>query len=229
MRMDMLICLLTHGRRDTALYPDWESETTPVCFSLAWAPIWLSSCQLGDFVQIHSPINVCVSAPQLQKGMIALKLLTVQCCYEYSKISEYTWSIYVRCVLMESWARSRRVSFSSCLSALPFLLVLTSPGPWPHAFTSPIPTDLCHLWSVPLSSNSPSQNTAEHLLRIYLRKYPYHPPWIKQSWVLVEERRNTQKLEMWKLHKKWSIPDDRLTINVFISSSVSDLHNLIEN
>ena len=103
------------------------------------------------------------------------------------------------------------------------------PCPWPHAFTSPIPTDLCHLWPVPPSSDSPSQNTAEHLLRIYLRKYPYHPPWIKQSWVLVEERRNTQKLEMWKLHKKWSIPDDRLTINVFISSSVSDLHNVIEN
>ena len=183
---------------------------------------WLCA---NSFTHYH----LCVSAPQLQKGMIALKLLTVQCCYECSKISEYTWSIYVRCVLMESWARSRRVSFSSCLSALPFLLVLTSPGPWPHAFTSPIPTDLCHLCSVPLSSDSPTQNTAEHLLRIYLGKYPYHPPWIKQSWVLVEERRNTQKLEMWKLHKKWSIPDDRLTINVFISSSVSDLHNLIEN
>ena len=72
------------------------------------------------------------------------------------------------------------------------------PCPWPHAFTSPIPTDLCHLWPVPPSSDSPSQNTAEHLLRIYLRKYPYHHLWIKQSWVLVEERRNTQKLEMWK-------------------------------
>ena len=81
------------------------------------------------------------------------------------------------------------------LSPLLFLLVLISPCPWPHAFTSPIPTDLCHLCSVPLSSDSPTQNTAEHLLRIYLGKYPYHHPWIKQSWVLVEERRNTKN---WK-------------------------------
>ena len=44
------------------------SDTTPGCFSLAWAAIWLCSCQLGDFVQIHSPIkSMCLCSSTAER------------------------------------------------------------------------------------------------------------------------------------------------------------------
>lgn len=133
MRMDMLICLLTHGRRDTALYPDWESETTPVCFSLAWAPIWLSSCQLGDFVQIHSPINVYVSLLlSCPKGWQQSKCLP----HSVAMSTQRLHYVYMYGEL----STVQKGSSSSCVSSLLFPLVLVSPCPCPHAFTSPTPT-----------------------------------------------------------------------------------------
>ena len=129
---------LTQSTPDTALYSRLGVRSTPVCFSLAWAPIWLSSCQLGDFVQMHSPINVYVSLVlSWQKGWSHYR------CLPYS-VAMSTQKLHYAYMYGELSTVQKGIS-SSCVSSLLFPLVLAVPSPCLQAFTSPTPT----LFSVP--------------------------------------------------------------------------------
>lgn len=128
--------------------------------------------------------------------MIAVKLLTDSVAVSAQRFPEYTWSIYVHCALMESLSTPfRRVSFSSCLHFLCFCLYSYPPVPDPMLLPPQSQLDLCQPLPVPLSSDSPTQNTAEHLLRIY-RKISISSPLIKTIMSISGRKKKHKKLEM---------------------------------
>ena len=175
MRMERLICLWIQSTPDTALYSRLGVRYhTWLFFSGLGTNLtqllparWLCA---NSFTHYH----LCVSAPQLQKGMIALKLLTVQCCYEYSKTS---LCVYVRRAKHgpegELFFLCLFISVSACTS-IPLSLPPRFHLPHPYSALSPqgpCPQTLHPKTQLNISSGFTSENI--HIIPHGLNNHEY--------------------------------------------------------